>query len=53
MPHLQKTLYELGYMRIYFETPYEEIRYLKEIVEIDDQLPNPFYYILGDSYVTI
>lgn len=33
----------------YFETPYEEIRYLKEIVEIDDQLPNAFY-ILGYAY---
>ena len=33
----------------YFETPYEEIRYLKEIIEIDDKTPNAFY-ILGYSY---
>lgn len=36
----------------YFETPYEEIRYLKEIIEIDDQQPNAFY-ILGLAYESL
>lgn len=36
----------------YLETPWEEIRYLKEITEIDDQQPNTFY-ILGNAYNNI
>jgi tetratricopeptide (TPR) repeat protein len=34
---------------IYFETPYEEIKYLLEIVDIDDQLVTAFYS-LGFNY---
>ena len=48
MTHLQR-LYTNWAHANYFETPYEEIRYLKEIVEIDDKTPNAFY-ILGNSY---
>jgi len=48
MTHLQRLWTNWAHAN-YFETPYEEIRYLKEIVEIDDQLPNAFY-ILGYTY---
>jgi tetratricopeptide (TPR) repeat protein len=33
----------------YFETPYEEIKYMKQILELDDQRSLP-YYILGVKY---
>jgi tetratricopeptide (TPR) repeat protein len=33
----------------YFETPYEEIKYLKQSLEIDDQNAK-FYYLLGYKY---
>jgi len=33
----------------YFETPYEEIKYVKQILELDDQRSLP-YYILGVKY---
>ena len=33
----------------YFETPYEEIKYMKQILELDDQRSLP-YYILGIKY---
>jgi tetratricopeptide (TPR) repeat protein len=33
----------------YFETPHEEIKYMRRLLEIDDQLPIA-YYILGSSY---
>ena len=33
----------------YFETPYEEIKYLKQILELDDQRSLPFY-IIGLNY---
>jgi tetratricopeptide (TPR) repeat protein len=33
----------------YFETPYEEIKYLKQSLELDDQRSLP-YYILGIKY---
>jgi adenylate cyclase len=48
MTHIQRFYTNWAYAN-YFETTYEEIRYLKEIVEIDDKTPNAFY-ILGNSY---
>jgi tetratricopeptide (TPR) repeat protein len=33
----------------YFETPYEEIKYIKQYLELDDKLP-VFHWQLGDSY---
>jgi tetratricopeptide (TPR) repeat protein len=51
MPQLQK-LYTNWVYAIYFETPYEEIKYLKKLLEIDDQL-SAVYYILGDSYIKL
>lgn len=48
MTHIQRLYTNWAYAN-YFETPYEEIRYLKEIVETDDQLPNAFY-LLGYTY---
>jgi tetratricopeptide (TPR) repeat protein len=33
----------------YFETPHEEIKYMRRLLEIDDQLPIA-YYVLGSSY---
>jgi len=48
MTHLQR-LYTNWAHANFFETPYQEIRYLKEIAETDDQLPNAFY-ILGYTY---
>jgi tetratricopeptide (TPR) repeat protein len=33
----------------YFETPYEEIKYLKQLLELDDQKTLP-YYLLGLKY---
>lgn len=35
---------------LYFETPYEEIKYLRELLEIDDQLPLT-RFILGNCYM--
>jgi tetratricopeptide (TPR) repeat protein len=34
----------------YFETPYEENKYLRQLLEIDDQLPD-VYYQLGNNYI--
>jgi tetratricopeptide (TPR) repeat protein len=34
---------------MYFETPHEEIKYLKQLLNFDDQNPN-VYYSLGSSY---
>jgi len=36
----------------YFETPYEEITYLKQLLEIDDHRTIS-YFLLGDSYNTL
>ena len=33
----------------YFETPYEVIKYLKQMIEMEDQNPR-FYYNLGNTY---
>ena len=51
MPQLQK-LYTNWVYAIYFETPYEEIKYLKKLLSIDDQL-SAVYYILGDAYLKL
>ena len=48
MPMLQKVYTESLYAFI-FETPYEVIKYLKQIQNIDDQLPGP-YTNLGFTY---
>ena len=37
---------------IFLETPYEEIKYLKQLMEIDDQLPMVIIQ-LGDAYTMI
>jgi len=44
----QKLFIDLNYAS-YFETPKEQINYVKQLLEFDDQLPY-FYYILGLSY---
>jgi tetratricopeptide (TPR) repeat protein/TolB-like protein len=36
----------------FFETPNEEIRYLKQLLEFDDQFP-VFHYSLGNSYYAL
>lgn len=36
----------------YFETPFEQIKYMKQYLEIDDQNPLQ-YYLLGSSYMTL
>jgi len=33
----------------YFETPYERIKYLKQLLAIDDQIPIP-YHLIGNAY---
>jgi TolB-like protein len=48
MPMLQK-MYVSWAHAMYFETPFEEIKYLNQYQEIDDQ--NPIvYYFLGNAY---
>jgi tetratricopeptide (TPR) repeat protein len=37
---------------IFFETPFEEIKYLKQLLEIDDQWPNN-YLNLGVAYIQL
>ena len=37
---------------VYFETPNEEIIYLKQLLDLDDQNPK-FHYNLGNSYFTL
>jgi tetratricopeptide (TPR) repeat protein len=44
----QKVYANWGYAR-YFETPYEEIKYLEQLRELDDQIPFT-YYLLGGDY---
>jgi tetratricopeptide (TPR) repeat protein len=51
MPMIQE-LYTNWVYASYFETPYEEIKYLREMVDIDDQLPMAFY-ILGYNYLLL
>jgi TolB-like protein len=48
MPMLQK-IYLSWAHAIYFETPYEEIKYLRQFEAFDDQIPFP-YYFLGNAY---
>ena len=33
----------------FFETPLEEITYMKQLIEIDEQVPN-YHYLLGNTY---
>ena len=35
---------------IFYETPYEEIKYCRQLLEIDDQLPL-IYYSIGNAYL--
>jgi TolB-like protein/Tfp pilus assembly protein PilF len=51
MPMLEKIIVYYTHA-CYFETPYEEIKYLKQIIDIDEQLPN-FYNDLGLDYETL
>jgi tetratricopeptide (TPR) repeat protein len=37
---------------MYFETPFEEIKYLKQLLDFDDQDPS-VYYCLGNCYLDI
>jgi tetratricopeptide (TPR) repeat protein len=48
MPMLEKNIVNYTHA-CYFETQYEEIKYLKQIIDIDEQLPN-FYHDLGLDY---
>jgi tetratricopeptide (TPR) repeat protein/TolB-like protein len=48
MPMLEKNIVNYTHA-CYFETPYEEIKYLKQIIDIDEQLPD-FYHDLGEDY---
>jgi tetratricopeptide (TPR) repeat protein len=47
LPMYQKVYANWGYAR-YFETPYEEIKYLEQLRELDDQIPFNYYLIGGD-----
>jgi len=51
MPMLQK-IYLNWVHAIYFETPYEEIKYLKQFENFDDQNPVT-YYFLGNAYYNV
>ncbi len=51
MPHIQKLWAEWLHAN-YFETPREEIIYLREITETDDQAQNA-YYVLGLAYAAL
>jgi len=46
---MQEKLWANWLHSLYFETPYEQIKYLKQFLEIDDQEPDS-YYNLGDAY---
>jgi len=47
LPMYQKVYANWGYAR-YFETPHEEIKYLEQLRELDDQIPFMYYLIGGD-----
>ena len=51
MPMVQK-MYLSWAHAMYFETPYEEIKYLKQFEEFDDQNPIT-YYFLGNAYYNL
>lgn len=51
MPMQQKIYTDFAYA-IFFETPYEEIKYLKQLQKIDDQLPYT-YFDLGSNYIEL
>jgi tetratricopeptide (TPR) repeat protein len=46
---MQQKIYTNWIYAFIFETPYDEIKYLKQFQEIDDQLP-VIYYSLGRNY---
>jgi tetratricopeptide (TPR) repeat protein len=46
---LQQKIYTNWAYAAFFETPDEEIRYIRQFLEIDDQEPL-FYFVLGESY---
>ena len=48
MPVFQRTYTDYVYSRL-FETPHESIKYLKQLLEIDDQLPG-IWFKLGERY---
>jgi tetratricopeptide (TPR) repeat protein len=48
MPVYFKTYANMEYS-MYYETPYESIKYLKQLLEIDDQLPE-VYFTMGINY---
>ena len=51
MPMQQKIYTNWAYAA-FFETPDEEIKYLRQFLEIDDQEPL-FYFVLGESYIKL
>ena len=46
---LQQRIYADIVHAYFFKTPYEAIKYLRRLREIDDQAPSSYYYT-GDSY---
>jgi tetratricopeptide (TPR) repeat protein len=51
MPYQQKIMAEWIYALIY-ETPQEEIKYVRQLLEIDDQYPN-YHFMLGMAYLAL
>jgi tetratricopeptide (TPR) repeat protein len=49
---LQQEIYANLVYAICFETPYDAIKYIRELLEIDNQLPSN-YYQLGFNYFTL
>ena len=49
---IQQMLYTNFVYAVCFETPHERIKYLKQLLEIDDKLPHA-YYDLGFSYFNL
>jgi tetratricopeptide (TPR) repeat protein len=49
---LQQKIYTNWSYAAFFETPAEEIKYLRQFLEIDDQEPL-FYFVLGESYIKL
>ncbi len=47
--HCSSKSVQTGFMRCLFETKYEELKYLRQLQEIDDLLPGT-YYSLGYTY---
>jgi tetratricopeptide (TPR) repeat protein len=49
---IQERLYTNFVYAVCFETPHERIKYLKQLLEIDDKLPHA-YFDLGTSYLNL